>query len=166
MEKSKFTIVVFGERCVGKNSILIRYVDGNFPEIPFGVPFRNKLLYLDNKAIQLNIFRPAEGEDFSKLPPMYFRNTNGILLVYSITSRDSFDRINFWMSEIAKFAPHDVKLVLVGNKCDLKDKAVVSIDEGKALAEELGIPFFETSAKDSTNIDEAFALLVKQMMKV
>ena len=97
--------------------------------------------------------------------PLYYKGKNGILVVYDITNRQSFDDINFWLNEIEKIANKNTVLLLVGNKCDLEDERKVSFQEGKDFADNNGMKFIETSAKTNQNVDEAFAILIDEVIK-
>ena len=97
--------------------------------------------------------------------PLYYKGKNGILVVYDITNRQSFDDINFWLNEIEKIANKNTVLLLVGNKCDLEDERKVSFQEGKDFADNNGIKFIETSAKTNQNVDEAFEILIDEVIK-
>ena len=97
--------------------------------------------------------------------PLYYKGKNGILVVYDITNRQSFDDINFWLNEIEKIANKNTVILLVGNKCDLEDERKVSFQEGKDFADNNGIKFIETSAKTNQNVDEAFEILIDEVIK-
>jgi len=86
----------------------------------------------------------------------YFRGAHGIMIVYDITDRKSFDTAKRWLGDIDRYACKNVNKLLVGNKCDMDTKRQVEYEEAKAFAEERGIPFLETSAKDATNVEKAF----------
>ena len=97
--------------------------------------------------------------------PLYYKGKDGILVVYDITNRQSFDDINFWLNEIKEKANKNTVLLLVGNKCDLEDERKVSFQEGKDFADNNGIKFIETSAKTNQNVDEAFEILIDEVIK-
>ena len=97
--------------------------------------------------------------------PLYYKGKNGIVVVYDITNRQSFDDINFWLNEIKEKANKNTVLLLVGNKCDLEDERKVSFQEGKDFADNNGIKFIETSAKTNQNVDEAFEILIDEVIK-
>ena len=97
--------------------------------------------------------------------PLYYKGKNEIVVVYDITNRQSFDDINFWLNEIKEKANKNTVLLLVGNKCDLEDERKVSFQEGKDFADNNGIKFIETSAKTNQNVDEAFEILIDEVIK-
>jgi len=80
----------------------------------------------------------------------------GILLVYDVTDERSFNNIRTWFSNVEQHATEGVNKILIGNKCDWEDKRVVSTERGQQLADELGIPFLEVSAKSNINVEKAF----------
>jgi small GTP-binding protein len=102
------------------------------------------------------VWDTAGQERFRTITTSYFRGAQGILLVYDITDRESFNNVETWMSEIQRNADKNVNKVLVGNKCDMEGDRAVTFEEGKALADRYGIPFFETSAKADINVAASF----------
>ena len=97
--------------------------------------------------------------------PIYYKGKNGILVVYDITNRQSFDDINFWLNDIEKIANKNTVKLLVGNKCDLENEREVTFQEGKDFADNNGMKFIETSAKTNQNVDEAFEILIDEVIK-
>mmetsp|Transcript_13902 Transcript_13902/g.26078 ORF Transcript_13902/g.26078 Transcript_13902/m.26078 type:complete len:116 (+) Transcript_13902:263-610(+) len=97
---------------------------------------------------------------FRRLPQHYYRNVHGVALVFDLSDRETFAGVSEWYRELKAKANLSPGVVLVGNKCDLSDKRQISYEEAKGLADELGILYIEASAKDSTNVKEAFELLV------
>eukprot|EP00656_Telonema_subtile_P012157 TRINITY_DN16104_c0_g1_i1.p1 TRINITY_DN16104_c0_g1~~TRINITY_DN16104_c0_g1_i1.p1 ORF type:complete len:148 (+),score=21.30 TRINITY_DN16104_c0_g1_i1:194-637(+) len=105
----------------------------------------------------LQIWDTAGQERFRNVTQAYYRGAMGIFIVYDITDRKSFERIDTWVDHVSRHASNDVTRMLLGNKCDLAEKErKVSTEEGEAAAEKHGIPFLETSAKENVNINEAF----------
>jgi len=125
-----------------------------------------KIIEADGKRIKLQLWDTVGQERFRTLTKAYYRHMMGILLCYAINNRESFEKVGYWMEEIRKNASSDVCIVLVGNKSDLAGERVVSIDEGRQLAESLGIKFIETSAKEDVNVDEAYLTIAKDINKV
>ncbi|KAL0341152.1 UNVERIFIED_CONTAM: Ras-related protein RABD2a [Sesamum radiatum] len=110
----------------------------------------------DGKTIKLQIWDTAGQERFRTITSSYYRGAHGIIIVYDITDQESFNNVKQWLSEIDRYASESVNKLLVGNKSDLADKRAVSYESAKAFADEIGIPFMETSAKNATNVEQAF----------
>ena len=110
----------------------------------------------------MQIWDTAGQDRYKTITQSYYRGAMGIILTYSCTDRDSFRNVEQWIKQISQHASERVCKILVGNKCDLPDR-VVSFDEGKLLAESNGMEFFEASAKENLNIDNAFNSLAKKI---
>ena len=93
----------------------------------------------------------------------YYRGAHGIIVVYDVTDQESFNNVKQWMNEIDRYANEKVNKMLVGNKCDLTSKKVVDYNTAKEFADQLGIPFLETSAKNSTNVEQAFITMAAEI---
>ena len=164
-----FKVLLIGNSSVGKSSLLLRFVDNQWNDLfvpTIGVDFKIRTMEIDNKNVKLQIWDTAGQERFKNITASYYRGAHGIFVVYDISDMESFKNINNWLIEIEKNANKNVYKILVGNKCDLEDKRTVSYQQGKELAETYGMQFIETSAKSNTNVDEAFHLLGKEVMKL
>ena len=162
----KFKIMVIGESKVGKTSVIKKYTQNKFGGVyltTVGVDFQDKIINIDDRKIRLQIWDTAGQERFRNITKNYFNSSNGFLLIYDITDKESLEHLNFWNAQIQLNAPAKMKCVLLGNKCDLEGSRAVSIEEGKIFAEKNKIKFFETSAKNGTNIDEAFEYLANEI---
>lgn len=89
----------------------------------------------------------------------------GILLVYDITNEKSFENIKTWIRNIEQHASDDVEKMILGNKCDMEDKRVITAEQGQKLAAEYGVSFMETSAKANKNVEEAFMKIARDIKK-
>ncbi len=150
----------------------MRYVDNTFTNNFFntiGVDFKMKSLYLDNKSVRLQIWDTAGQERFQTITCNYYHGAQGIFVVYDITDRESFNGVKMWMNEIKKYAQPSVIKILVGNKNDMEEKREITFEEGKEVADSYGIDFFETSAKETYQIDKTFTeisrLIIEKMNK-
>ena len=164
----RFKIMVIGESKVGKTSVIKKYTQNKFGGVyltTVGVDFQDKIINIDDKKIRLQIWDTAGQERFRNITKNYFNSSNGFLLIYDITDKDSLEHLNFWSAQIQLNAPEKSKCVLVGNKCDLEGSRAVSTEEGKMYAEKNKIKFFETSAKDGTNINEVFEYIANEIYK-
>ncbi|KAJ1981573.1 ras GTPase [Dimargaris xerosporica] len=108
----------------------------------------------------------AGQERFRTITSSYYRGAHGIIVVYDVTDNDTFSNVKQWLQEIDRYASEGVSKLLVGNKSDLEDKKVVEYTVAKEFADELGVPFLETSAKDSTNVEQAFLTMAKQIKDI
>ncbi|CAL9187304.1 ras-related protein RIC1 isoform X2 [Musa acuminata AAA Group] len=154
-----FKLLLIGDSGVGKSCLLLRFADDSYIESyisTIGVDFKIRTVEQDGKTIKLQIWDTAGQERFRTITSSYYRGAHGIIVVYDVTDQESFNNVKQWLNEIDRYASENVNKLLVGNKCDLTDGRVVSYETGKAFADEIGIPFLETSAKDSTNVEKAF----------
>lgn len=125
-----------------------------------------KTLDVNGKKVKLQIWDTAGQERFKNITASYYRGGNGVLVVYDITERASFENLNSWLIEIEKNATKNVFKVLIGNKCDLEEKRQVSTKEGEEFALSNGMKFLETSAKTDSKVKDAFELLAKEIIKL
>ncbi|KAK8857912.1 hypothetical protein M9Y10_013011 [Tritrichomonas musculus] len=154
-------VVLVGDTKVGKSCILSRFVQGTFDrDIPatIGAAFFTKVLTTSSGNVRLQLWDTAGQEKFRSLTPMYYRSAAVAVLVYDVTSKDSLEGLEAWSAEIADKAPHNIKIVVIGNKIDLSDERVVSTNLGKEYAEQFNASlYFETSAKTGEGINEVFS---------
>ena len=113
--------------------------------------------------VKLQIWDTAGQERFRTITSSYYRGAHGIIIVYDVTDRQSFENVEHWLKEIDRYANVTVNKLLVGNKCDLQSKKVVTFDEGKALADKHGIKFMESSAKNAHNVEQAFQTMATEI---
>ena len=154
-----FKLLLIGDSGVGKSCLLLRFADDTYTESyisTIGVDFKIRTIELDGKTIKLQVWDTAGQERFRTITSSYYRGAHGIIVVYDVTDQESFNNVKQWLQEIDRYACENVDKLLVGNKCDLTDKKVVEYTSAKAYADQLGISFLETSAKNATNVEEAF----------
>ena len=159
-------LLMLGNSGVGKSSLLSRFTDNYFPLFLMGtagIDFKHKYITINDKRIKLEIFDTAGQERFRSITTNYYNGVMGIILVYDISDRISFEDVNKWMSQIKENVGEDVVIFLVGNKID-KERSVL-FEEGQGLAEKYKVFFVETSAKEANNVDEIFMDLVKDILK-
>ena len=159
---------MIGNSGVGKSCLLIRFTDDTWSDsyvTTIGVDFKIKTLDIEGKSCKLQIWDTAGQERFRNIISSYYRGAQGIMLVYDITDLESFQNLNTWLIEIEKNASKNVYKILVGNKCDMENERKVTVEQGKEFAEQYGMQFFETSAKNSTNVSDAFIAMTKEVMK-
>ncbi|KAF7029524.1 hypothetical protein CFC21_047227 [Triticum aestivum] len=161
-----FKLLLIGDSGVGKSCLLLRFADDSYLESyisTIGVDFKIRTVEQDGKTIKLQIWDTAGQERFRTITSSYYRGAHGIIVVYDVTDQESFNNVKQWLNEIDRYASENVNKLLVGNKCDLAESRVVSYEAGKALADEIGIPFLETSAKDATNVEKAFMTMAAEI---
>lgn len=161
-----FKLVLIGDSGVGKSCLLLRFADDSFTETfvsTIGVDFRFRTIDVDGKMIKLQIWDTAGQERFRTITSAYYRGADGIIVVYDITGRESFDHVEDWLREASRYAKDSVIKMIVGNKSDRDDRAV-STEDGSELADKYGMRFIETSSRNATNVDEAFRLIAQQLI--
>ncbi|KAF3481007.1 GTP-binding protein [Arthroderma uncinatum] len=161
-------LLLIGDSGVGKSCCLLRFSEDSFTPsfiTTIGIDFKIRTINLDGKRVKLQIWDTAGQERFRTITTAYYRNAMGILLVYDVTDERSFKNIRTWFSNVEQHASEGVHKILIGNKCDGEEKRAVSVEQGQQLADELGIPFLEVSAKNNINVDKAFYSLATEIKK-
>ena len=119
---------------------------------------------IEGKKIKLQIWDTCGQERFRNMGDTYYKGGNGILIIYDITNRESFDKLNAWLIDINNKGNKYMYKILIGNKCDLENERKVTFEEGKEFADINGMEFFETSAKTTTSVQEAFEKLAVEIL--
>ncbi|KAK4751051.1 hypothetical protein SAY87_004533 [Trapa incisa] len=167
-EEYLFKIVMIGDSAVGKTNLLSRFARDEFDlnaKATIGVEFQTQVIEIDGKEVKAQIWDTAGQERFRAVTSAYYRGAVGALIVYDISRRSTFDSVRRWLHELNTHCDTTVARMLVGNKCDLDNIREVSKEEGKALAEEEGLFFMETSALDSTNVQISFEIVIREIFK-
>eukprot|EP00979_Chaetoceros_neogracilis_P006927 scaffold1406_cov284-Chaetoceros_neogracile.AAC.30 len=163
-----FKLVLIGDSGVGKSCLLLRFADDAFTESyisTIGVDFRFRTVKIDKKTVKLQIWDTAGQERFRTITSAYYRGADGIIMVYDVTSQDSFDHVNDWLKEVNRYASEGTCKLLVGNKSDRSTEKVVTKEQAKEFADDIGVPFLETSAKSAANVEEAFLTMASELIK-
>eukprot|EP01102_Stenamoeba_stenopodia_P006239 TRINITY_DN170_c0_g1_i3.p1 TRINITY_DN170_c0_g1~~TRINITY_DN170_c0_g1_i3.p1 ORF type:complete len:202 (-),score=34.99 TRINITY_DN170_c0_g1_i3:214-819(-) len=161
-------ILLIGDSGVGKSSLLLRYADNCFSESytsTIGVDFKIRLIDIDGKRVKLQVWDTAGQERFRTITSSYYRGAHGIVVVYDVTNASTFNNVNEWLGEIDRYATSGVNKMLVGNKNDLTSKRVVETSKGEELASSMKIPFVETSAKSSDNVEKIFLSMARDIIR-
>ncbi|CAD8075608.1 unnamed protein product [Paramecium sonneborni] len=156
-------ILMIGDSGVGKTNVLLRFCENNFQQTylsTIGIDFKIKSIDVDGKKIKMQIWDTAGQERFKTITQTYYKGAMGIILVYAVDDKETFNNITNWMNQIKQHASENVCKLLIGNKVDVLNRQV-SKDEGEALARQFGVPFFETSAKEGINVADAFFAMAK-----
>ncbi|KOX73420.1 Ras-related protein Rab-3 [Melipona quadrifasciata] len=174
-----FKLLIIGNSSVGKTSFLFRYADDSFTSAfvsTVGIDFKVKTVFRHDKRVKLQIWvsiAPPNSSDFNSrrnlteiaslqdtagqeryrtITTAYYRGAMGFILMYDITNEESFNSVQDWVTQIKTYSCDNAQVILVGNKCDMEDERVITTERGKQLADQLGVQFFETSAKENINI--------------
>jgi len=163
MAAEKHKIIIIGDPNVGKTSILLRFIDNKFLEqtqSSIGADFKTKTIEIDKKMILLAVYDTAGQEKFKMMTYTFYADADGILIVYDISDKESFENIKNWLQEADRYAPANVPKIIVGNKTDLSVQRKVDITNAKEFADSLSIPYIETCAKTGENVENAFYKLL------
>lgn len=162
-------LLTLGDSNVGKSSIILRFTDDKFEEKKFatiGIDFKSKYLKFGDTTIKVLVWDTAGQEKFQNIAKQYYNGANGVFLVYDITDKKSFERIDFWLKELQQHNKvEEIFIVLVGNKNDCENERVISFEEGSNYAKENGILYFEVSAKTKQGIEQLFNETIKGAVK-
>jgi len=158
-------IVLLGESGVGKTTVVLRYINGNFSRTTptISASFWTKKLVVNNTKITLQIWDTAGQERFKSMTSIYYRNAQAAILVLDVTDPKSFESVQYWVNELRSNA-EDVFITIAVNKIDIQnhklDKTLVS-----EYAANIGAPLFYTSAKENRGIEDIFDAIIKELMK-
>eukprot|EP01156_Anaeramoeba_ignava_P021046 Anaeramoba_ignava/c18061_g1_i2.p1 GENE.c18061_g1_i2~~c18061_g1_i2.p1 ORF type:complete len:256 (+),score=109.22 c18061_g1_i2:123-890(+) len=161
-------ILLVGDSAVGKSNLLSRFCTNEFDpnsKSTIGVEFATKSVKIKETLIKAQIWDTAGQERYDSVTKSYYRGAIGALVVYDITNHITFEHSNKWITAVKENSHPNILILLVGNKIDLKEKRQVTHDEGKKFAEENGLAFIETSALDSTNVEEAFLTILENILE-
>ncbi|KAJ7650707.1 ras-like protein [Roridomyces roridus] len=164
----EYKLVVVGGGGVGKSALTIQFIQSHFVDEydPTIEDSYRKQCVIDDEVALLDVLDTAGQEEYGAMREQYMRTGEGFLLVYSITSRDSFEEISTYHQQILRVKDVDsFPVIVVANKCDLEYERQVGMNEGRDLAKHFDCKFIETSAKQRINVDEAFSNLVREIRR-
>eukprot|EP00834_Sanchytrium_tribonematis_P006477 NODE_480_length_6952_cov_0.771487.p4 type:complete len:199 gc:universal NODE_480_length_6952_cov_0.771487:4322-3726(-) len=154
-----FKVVLIGDSGVGKSNLLSRFTRNEFnmeSKSTIGVEFATRSIQVDGKTIKAQIWDTAGQERYRAITSAYYRGAVGALLVYDIAKHNTYENVNRWLKELRDHADNNIVIMLVGNKSDLRHLRAVPTEEAKQYATDNNTMFIETSALDSTNVEQAF----------
>jgi len=164
-----FKVVLIGDSGVGKSNLLSRFTRNEFnleSKSTIGVEFATRSIQVDKKTIKAQIWDTAGQERYRAITSAYYRGAVGALLVYDISKHGTYENVERWLKELRDHADSNIVISLVGNKSDLRHLRSVPSDEAKAFAEKNGVSFIETSALDSTNVEQAFHTILTEIYRI
>ena len=165
---NKFKILLIGESHVGKTEFISRFIDDKLRSenllIPIGINFKVKTINFKGKKIKLNIWDTDGQERIRNITQVFYKGAHALIFMYDVTDQNSFKNLSNWIKQVEAHGEKNLVKVLVGNNCDKLDR-VVTEEEGKKLAEDFSIGFFETSPKTDKNVSEVFYYLIDEILK-
>ena len=168
-EPPLYKILLLGDSTVGKTCFLLRYVDDSFLDLhmaTIGLDYRLKTLILEEqKIVKIQLWDTAGQDKFRAITRNYYKGASGIILIFDVTNIKSYENIKKWINEIKDEISEKVSIVLIGNKIDNVQERKISKEQGEKLASEIGVKFFETSAKTGEGINESVFFLVKKIFE-
>eukprot|EP00440_Ansanella_granifera_P028946 gb/GFBE01031443.1/.p1 GENE.gb/GFBE01031443.1/~~gb/GFBE01031443.1/.p1 ORF type:complete len:202 (+),score=60.77 gb/GFBE01031443.1/:1-606(+) len=160
-----FKLVLLGDASVGKSCLVVRFAKGEFYEYQeptIGAAFMTQTVSLPSEVVKFEIWDTAGQERYKSLAPMYYRGAAAAVIVYDITSKESFDAAKSWVAELQST---DTLIALAGNKSDLEGSRAIEKEVARAYAEQMGILYMETSAKSGQNVNELFHEIAVRLPK-
>ena len=156
MEIFEFKLILVGDPGVGKTSILTKFVTNEFQSVyssTIGVEFKLKDIYINNNnCARLKIWDTCGQEKFRAITRQYFKNSNGVFIVFDLTNKDTIKRLNVWLKDIKDNVDNDFFIFLIGNKLDIKNRDISISEEAKQFASDKKINYYEVSAKTGSGI--------------
>ena len=166
IERLEFKIILIGDQAVGKTSIMSKFIYNDYKnsyQATIGVDYKIKEIYLNNNTIaaSLRIFDTCGQEKFRSITRSYFKNSQGVFLIFDLSNKDTIKNLNIWYKDIENSVDKDCVIFLIGNKMDLKDRDYSIAQDGKAFAKEKGLNYFEVSAMTGAGINNIFEKMAK-----
>lgn len=158
-------LLLVGDSGVGKSCLLLRFTDGTYKNSyisTIGVDFKVRTISIDNTLVKLQVWDTPGQEGFRRIYNPY-RGHQGFIICFDLTDEMSFQNVKQWHAEVSGYTRESASVVLVGMKSDLTAERVVSYERAVALANELGIAYEETSAKENSNVEQAFFQVATQI---
>ena len=163
-----FKLIVIGNAGTGKSSLLLRLCDNKFDDSyisTIGIDFKIKTFKIDDDIVKLQIWDTAGQERFRAIISNYYRGAKGVIVVFDLNNKKSFDDINMWMLERDKYCKFNTCTLIIGTKSDLHNKILINDEMIGDLCIKYNASYIETSSKYDININEAFQLICKKLIE-
>jgi len=164
-----FKVVLIGDSGVGKSNLLSRFTRNEFnleSKSTIGVEFATRSIQVDGKTIKAQIWDTAGQERYRAITSAYYRGAVGALLVYDISKATTYENVERWLKELRDHADSNIVVMLVGNKSDLRHLRAVPTEDAQSFAETNNVSFIETSALDSSNVENSFTNILTEIYRI
>lgn len=165
-DQIQIKLMLLGDQAVGKSSLMIRYTEDVFNLNIMGtagIDLKKKNVMINNDNIKIMIYDTAGHDRFRQITKTQYKGAKGIILVYDLTDKKTFDSVSYWMDHIKENAESDVEVLIVGNKIDMTDLRAVNSEDCQNLSKKYNVPIMETSAKTGENVEKAFFTIVSNI---
>ena len=169
MTSQKCQILLLGDSSVGKTSLITRYANGIFKEeylATIGLDYYTKEEMINNQNVLVKLWDTAGQERFKALTPNYFKNAEGVILVYDVTNSESFENLKYWIGSIKSNLGENnlLPIIIIGNKIDMDDMRDINKEDAEKFSKENDYKYFEASAKTGEGVDDAIRQLVNLVL--
>ena len=168
LEVFEFKIILIGDPGVGKTSIMSKFILNEFKtsyQSTLGVEFKSKEIYMDNTCCaRLKIWDTCGQERFRSITRQYFKNSDGVFLVFDLTNKETTKKLNIWLKDISDNISDDCVIFIIGNKMDVKTRDISISEEAKQFANDKKLNYYEVSAKTGTGVSNAFEKMTKKLI--
>lgn len=165
MNEIKFNILILGDSCVGKTSLMFKFTDNFYEEnqtSTIGIAYKDKAIKINNQKIILNIYDTSGQERYHSLTKSYLRNADGLIFVFDLTKEKTFENIQKWLITCDEIIENFNKII-VGNKLDLENREI-DTERAEIFCEKYNMKYFETSAKRGTNVEKIFEEITRLIL--
>ena len=166
-------VIIIGDSGVGKSNMLLRYSEGKFVEnymMTIGINYVYKVVEIEGAKIKLQIWDTAGQDKYKTITKNYYRNSQGVIIVFGIDSRDSFYSVSKvchyqgnWIEDLSDTMGDSTQVMIVGNKSDLDEKREVTREEAEDLAKHCDMPYMECTANSGQSVADVFGRLAQTM---
>ena len=166
--EEKINILILGNTAVGKTSYILKYTEDEFQEMylaTVGIDFKVKVVKINNVSYRVYFYDTTGQEKYKSISFNIIKNAQGIIIMYDITNKSSFDSVTQWITSVQELKGKKIPMILIGNKIDKEERRVIETENGEALAAKFHLDFFETSNKTGINIQESALCLINKIIE-